>query len=303
MSSSFSSIAVIGAGTMGAGIAAQIANAGHKVLLLDLPAGDKGGKTPAEMAVDKLLVSEPPQLMHKSVASLIRTGTIEDDADALGTCDWIVEAVIERLDVKKQLYQKLHQIIRADCIVTSNTSTIPISLLVEDMPETFRQRFAITHYVNPVRFMRGLERVRGQDPDEAVMDRPSGLSKSEKEMIVIASSAENNCLYCVIAHGAILRIYENEPLIADQIATNYKKADITPRQEAMLDFAIMLCHHSDKIDEDDFEILRAHGFSDEDIWDIGAIVALFGLSNRMANLISMRPNDEFFSMGRTKRQK
>ena len=138
---------------------------------------------------------------------------------------------------------------------------------------------------------------------EAVMERPSGLSKSEKEMIVVATSAENNCVYCVIAHGAILRIYENEPLIADQVATNYKKADITPRQEAMLDFAIMLCHHSDKVDEDDFDTLRAHGFSDEDIWDIGAIVALFGLSNRMANLISMRPNDEFFSMGRTRRQK
>lgn len=138
---------------------------------------------------------------------------------------------------------------------------------------------------------------------EAVMERPSGLSKSEKEMIVVATSAENNCVYCVIAHGAILRIYENEPLIADQVATNYKKADITPRQEAMLDFAIMLCHDSDKVDEDDFDTLRAHGFSDEDIWDIGAIVALFGLSNRMANLISMRPNDEFFSMGRTRRQK
>ena len=138
---------------------------------------------------------------------------------------------------------------------------------------------------------------------KAVMERPSGLSKSEKEMIVVATSAENNCVYCVIAHGAILRIYENEPLIADQVATNYKKADITPRQEVMLDFAIMLCHHSDKVDEDDFDTLRAHGFSDEDIWDIGSIVALFGLSNRMANLISMRPNDEFFSMGRTRRQK
>ena len=138
---------------------------------------------------------------------------------------------------------------------------------------------------------------------EAVMERPSGLSKSEKEMIVVATSAENNCLYCVVAHGAILRIHENEPLIADQIATNYKKADISERQQTMLSFAIMLCHHSDEVDEDDFNALRAHGFSDEDIWDIGAIVALFGLSNRMANLISMRPNDEFFAMGRTKRQK
>ena len=171
MSSSFSSIAVIGAGTMGAGIAAQIANAGHPVLLLDLPAGDKGGKSPAELAVDRLMASDPPQLMHKSVAKLIRTGTIEDDFDALGHCDWIVEAVIERLDVKKQLYKRLHQVIGTDCIVTSNTSTIPISLLVEDMPETFRQRFAITHYFNPVRFMRLLELVRGQDTDDVVMDR------------------------------------------------------------------------------------------------------------------------------------
>jgi len=118
MSSSFSSIAVIGAGTMGAGIAAQIANAGHPVLLLDLPAGDKGGKSPAELAVDRLMASDPPQLMHKSVAKLIRTGTIEDDFDALGHCDWIVEAVIERLDVKKQLYKRLHQVIGTDCIVT-----------------------------------------------------------------------------------------------------------------------------------------------------------------------------------------
>ncbi len=136
---------------------------------------------------------------------------------------------------------------------------------------------------------------------EAVMDRPSGLSKSEKEMIVVASSAENNCLYCVIAHGAILRIYENKPLIADQIATNYRKADITPRQKAMLDFAIKLVHHSDTVGDDDFNTLYGFDFDDEDIWDIGAITALFGLSNRMANLISMRPNDEFFAMGRTPR--
>lgn len=136
---------------------------------------------------------------------------------------------------------------------------------------------------------------------EAVMSRPSGLSKSEKEMIVVASSAENNCLYCVIAHGAILRIYENNPLIADQIATNYRKADISPRQKAMLDFAIKLVHHSDQVSADDFTHLYSFDFDDEDIWDIGAITALFGLSNRMANLLSMRPNDEFFALGRSPR--
>lgn len=133
------------------------------------------------------------------------------------------------------------------------------------------------------------------------MSRPSGLSKSEKEMIVVASSAENNCLYCVIAHGAILRIYENNPLIADQIATNYRKADISPRQKAMLDFAIKLVHHSDQVSADDFTHLYSFDFDDEDIWDIGAITALFGLSNRMANLLSMRPNDEFFALGRSPR--
>ena len=136
---------------------------------------------------------------------------------------------------------------------------------------------------------------------EAVMSRPSGLSKSEKEMIVVASSAENNCLYCVIAHGAILRIYENNPLIADQIATNYRKADISPRQKAMLDFAIKLVHHSNQVSTDDFTHLYSFDFDDEDIWDIGAITALFGLSNRMANLLSMRPNDEFFALGRSPR--
>ena len=171
MSSSFSSIAVIGAGTMGAGIAAQIANAGHKVLLLDLPASSPNMQTPAELAIEKLRISEPPQLMHKSVASLITTGTIEDDFDALSDCDWIVEAVIERLDIKKQLYRRLETVISADCIVTSNTSTIPISLLVEDMDASFRSRFAITHYFNPVRYMRLLELVRGQDTDDAVIDR------------------------------------------------------------------------------------------------------------------------------------
>jgi uncharacterized peroxidase-related enzyme len=133
---------------------------------------------------------------------------------------------------------------------------------------------------------------------DALMLRPSGLSKGEKEMIVVATSGANKCLYCVVAHGAILRIYEKKPMLADQVAVNHRKADITPRQCAMLDFAMKVCLDSASVGEADFEALRTHGFSDEDIWDIGAITALFGLSNRMANLTSMQPNPEFYLMGR-----
>jgi uncharacterized peroxidase-related enzyme len=139
------------------------------------------------------------------------------------------------------------------------------------------------------------------DYHDALMLRPSGLSKGEKEMIVVATSGANGCLYCVVAHGAILRIYEKNPLIADQVAVNHRKADLTPRQKAMLDFALKVCLDSAAIGEDDCAALHAHGFSDEDIWDIGGITAFFGLSNRMANLIGMRPNDEFFLMGRQPR--
>ena len=138
---------------------------------------------------------------------------------------------------------------------------------------------------------------------DALMLRPSGLSKGEKEMIVVATSGANNCLYCVVAHGAILRIYEKKPLLADQVAVNYRKADITPRQRAMLDFAMKVCLRSAEVDEADFAALRTHGFSDEDIWDIGAITALFGLSNRMANLVSMQPNPEFYLLGRVPKAK
>jgi uncharacterized peroxidase-related enzyme len=141
------------------------------------------------------------------------------------------------------------------------------------------------------------------DYHDALMLRPSGLSKGEKEMIVVATSGANRCLYCVVAHGAILRIYEKNPLLADQLAVNHHKADLSPRQKAMLDFALKVCRDSAELGEADFEALRAQGFSDEDIWDIGAITAFFGLSNRMANLISMRPNDEFFLMGRQPRAK
>jgi uncharacterized peroxidase-related enzyme len=133
---------------------------------------------------------------------------------------------------------------------------------------------------------------------DALMEKEGGLTKAEREMIVVATSGANQCQYCVVAHGAILRIRAKNPLVADQVAVNYRKADITPRQRAMLDFALKVCLNSAEIGDGDFERLRTAGFSDEDIWDIGAIAAFFGLSNRMANMISMRPNDEFYLMGR-----
>jgi uncharacterized peroxidase-related enzyme len=128
--------------------------------------------------------------------------------------------------------------------------------------------------------------------------RTSHLSKGDREMIVTTTSAANQCLYCVVAHGAILRIYEKKPLVADQVAVNYRKADITLRQHAMLDFAMKVCLRSHEINDTDFEALHAHGFDDEDAWDIAAITAFFGLSNRMASFSSMMPNSEFYLMGR-----
>ena len=139
--------------------------------------------------------------------------------------------------------------------------------------------------------------------DALMLREDSGLTKGDREMIVTTTSSANHCLYCVVAHGAILRIYEKKPLVADQVATNYRKADITPRQRAMLDFAMKVCLHSGEINEDDFTTLHAHGFDDEDIWDIGAITAFFGLSNRMANMSGMLPNPEFYLMGRIPKQK
>jgi uncharacterized peroxidase-related enzyme len=133
--------------------------------------------------------------------------------------------------------------------------------------------------------------------------RQSGLSKGEREMIVTTTSAANQCLYCVVAHGAILRIYEKKPLVADQVAVNYRKADIPPRQKAMLDFAMKVCLRSHEVSDEDFPALHAHGFSDEDIWDIAAITAFFGLSNRMASFSNMLPNPEFYLMGRVPKQK
>jgi uncharacterized peroxidase-related enzyme len=133
---------------------------------------------------------------------------------------------------------------------------------------------------------------------DALMDKDSGLTKAEREMIVVATSSANQCHYCVIAHGAILRIRAKHPQIADQIAVNYRKADITPRQSAMLDFAMKVSRAAEEISEPDFAEVSRHGFSDDDIWDIAAISAFFALSNRMANVTGMRPNDEFYMMGR-----
>ncbi len=139
---------------------------------------------------------------------------------------------------------------------------------------------------------------------DALMEREeSSLSKAEREMIVTVTSAHNECLYCVVAHGALVRIYDKAPMLADQLAVNYRKANISARQRAMLDFAMKVCTRSQEIEEADFSSLHAHGFDDEDIWDIAAITAFFGLSNRMASFAGMQPNDEFYLMGRIPRSK
>jgi uncharacterized peroxidase-related enzyme len=134
--------------------------------------------------------------------------------------------------------------------------------------------------------------------DALMLREASGLSKAEREMIVVATSGVNHCQYCVVAHGAILRIYAKNPQIADQVAIDHRKADITPRQKAMLDFALKLARTPEAVEDADYRALRGHGFGDEDVWDIGAITAFFALSNRMAHLIGMRPNDEFYLLGR-----
>jgi len=138
---------------------------------------------------------------------------------------------------------------------------------------------------------------------DALMEKDSGLSQGEREMIIVATSGHNQCTYCVVAHGAILRIREKNPLLADQVATNYRKADITPRQRAMLDFSLKVAAQSCEINDNDFIELRKYGFSDEDTWDIAGIASLFALSNRMANFTGMRPNDEFYLLGRVPREK
>ena len=138
---------------------------------------------------------------------------------------------------------------------------------------------------------------------DVLMEKEGGLTKAEREMIVVATSAANGCLYCVMAHGAVLRIRAKNPLLADQVAVNHRKADITPRQMAMLDFALKVALESAAVTDGDYDTLRGHGFSDDDIWDIAAITAFFAMSNRLANALSIRPNDEFFTMGREARKK
>jgi uncharacterized peroxidase-related enzyme len=138
---------------------------------------------------------------------------------------------------------------------------------------------------------------------DALMDKDGGLTKAEREMIVVATSGANHCQYCVVAHGAILRIRAKNPLVADQVAINYRKADITPRQKAMLAFALKVARKSHEVEDEDLAKLRKHGFADEDVWDIAAFAAFFALSNRMANFTDMRPNDEFYLMGRTPKTK
>ena len=139
--------------------------------------------------------------------------------------------------------------------------------------------------------------------DALMLKEEGSLTKGDREMIVTVTSAANRCLYCVVAHGALLRIYEKKPLVADQVAVNYRKADITPRQRAMLDFAMKVCLRSHEIDDSDFEALYPFGFNDEDIWDIAAITAFFGMSNRLASFSNMQPNREFYLMGRVPKQK
>ena len=192
--------------------------------------------------------------------------------------------------------------------MTAPISRFPVPEL-KDIPEDIRSRILAVQEKSG--FVPNVFLALSHRPDEcraffayhdALMDKEGGLSRAEREMIVVATSNANQCQYCVVAHGAILRIRAKNPLVADQVAVNYRKADITPKQKAMLDFAMKVCLRSGEIDDADFERLRGHGFTDEDIWDIGAIAAFFGLSNRMANMTSMRPNDEFYLMGRLPRK-
>jgi uncharacterized peroxidase-related enzyme len=196
-----------------------------------------------------------------------------------------------------------------------NTTTQPISRYpvptLEHLPEDIRTR--ILEVQAKAGFVPNVFLALAHRPAEwrafvayhdALMLKEGGhLSKGDREMIVVATSAANECLYCVVAHGAILRVYEKKPLVADQVAINWRKADITPRQRAMLAFALKVCQHSHEVNEADFAALREHGFDDEDAWDIAAITAFFGMSNRLANATGMKPNDEFYLMGRVPRAK
>jgi 4-carboxymuconolactone decarboxylase len=189
------------------------------------------------------------------------------------------------------------------------TQALPISRFpvpdLADLPDDIRARILAVQEKSG--FIPNVFLVLAHRPDEfraffayhdALMDKPGNLTKAEREMIVVATSNLNQCQYCVVAHGAILRIRAKDPLVADQVAVNYRKADITDRQKAMLDFAVRVSTEAYKVSESDFATLKSHGFTEEDVWDIAAITAFFGLSNRIANVTSMRPNAEFYSMGR-----
>jgi uncharacterized peroxidase-related enzyme len=189
------------------------------------------------------------------------------------------------------------------------TNAQPISRFpspnLADLPPDIRERIAAVQEKSG--FVPNVFLALARRPDEfraffayhdALMEKEGTITKAEREMIVVATSCLNQCQYCVVAHGAILRIRAKNPLVADQVAVNYRKADITPRQKAMLDFAVKVSAAAQTVSEEDFAMLRGHGLSDEDIWDIAAISAFFGLSNRIANVTSMRPNDEFYMLGR-----
>ncbi|HEU5094153.1 MAG TPA: peroxidase-related enzyme [Reyranella sp.] len=183
-------------------------------------------------------------------------------------------------------------------------SRFPVPAL-SDLPADIRERIVAVQEKSG--FIPNVFLALAHRPDEfraffayhdALMDKPGNLTKAEREMIVVATSNANQCQYCVIAHGAILRIRAKNPLIADQVAINYRKADIAPRQKAMLDFAMRVAFEAHAVGDQDFASLAQHGFSEEDAWDIAAIAAFFGLSNRLANVMGMRPNDEFYTLGR-----
>jgi uncharacterized peroxidase-related enzyme len=191
----------------------------------------------------------------------------------------------------------------------SNSTSLPISRFpvpeIQDLPEDIRARILAVQEKSG--FVPNVFLVLAHRPDEfraffayhdALMEKKGNLSKAEREMIVVATSNANQCQYCVVAHGAILRIRAKNPLLADQVAVNYRKADITPRQRAMLDFAMKVSGQSYAVDDADIQALKHQGFDMDDVWDIAGIAAFFGLSNRMANVTSMRPNDEFFQLGR-----
>ena len=195
---------------------------------------------------------------------------------------------------------------------TTTLPTNPISRFpvpdLATLPDDIRERIEAVQEKSG--FIPNVFLVLAHRPDEfraffayhdALMEKPGNLTKAEREMIVVATSNANQCQYCVVAHGAVLRIRAKNPLIADQVAINYRKADLSDRQQAMLDFAMKVSQAAHAVGDADFETLRSHGFTDDDIWDIAAIASFFGLSNRMANVTSMRPNDEFYTMGRIPR--